>query len=259
MRLLLLAALLAAPAAAAPLPKVEAPERETASRVVFRGKTPSAAELRSLVSVEFAAAGKKPFTCSGVLISSNVAATTAHCWDEGFAPRAAILHGADGARRPVLTGARHEAYDEDEDPEHAVDDIGFVVIGGELPGGAGPADLLKDPSGVKPGDALILVGTGLVEEGARRGPRRAELSIERVYASTLTAGDGGRSGACRGDSGGPGFVEKGGRLAAAALVSSGPATNCRTAGTTTFVFIPPYRAWLLSAAKTVQDRLSAKK
>jgi hypothetical protein len=244
-----LALLLAAQSVAAPSPS-RPPTEPGSEKTVFNGATPSAADLRHAVRIVYNN-GKEDMSCTGVLISANVAATAAHCWDETFLPRAVVLLGAAGQERPVVDGARHEHYDESADPEDVVHDVGYVVFGGRLPEGASPAELLVDAEAVKVGDPLIIVGTGFVEPGAERGPRRAVMNVFAKGRDKLAAQARG-TGVCNGDSGGPAFIERGGKLVVAALTAAGAATRCRRAGEAVFTYIPPYRSWLLSAARAAQ-------
>ncbi len=239
-----------------------APPDPLAEKTVYKGKPATQEQLASVVDITFESAKQDAAGyCTGVLIDRNVAATAGHCWQTkksqklvDIKPTVVRFLARPGEKRRVVAGAHHESFER----VTLVNDVGFVVFAGSPPAGAAPAELLEDESGLTLGREMLFVGHGRDEKGVAPRARATTLSvISTQTGGTLHMSGLPDTGICSGDSGGPLFLEEGGKRLVAALASSSVGADCKGPGTADFALMPRYRAWLLSAARAAQQRLDA--
>lgn len=204
---------------------VEAPERQG---IIGGDKVDSSHIVaKSTVALYDPKAGA---LCSGTLISKELVLTAAHCIDPS-SDQLIVYFGQDLSKpaeslvRKALKAVQHKDYN----PERMEDtaDIAMVRFSGELPPGFAPVALFNDFASLKKGSKVRVAGYGLNWAwGIKRGSgvlRTTELKVkEPVYGQTEIMIDQSiRKGVCSGDSGGPAYIEKNGKLFLMGVVSRG--------------------------------------
>jgi hypothetical protein len=179
------------------------------------------------------------FLCTGTNIqvggSSGFLLTAAHCVTEaarfggGVVPidpaRFVVVPGADFAESALAFPVEAITVEPNYDGGFATDDIAIVRFAfgnGPAPGvieplGAGADDLTVN-------DELLLIGYGQTEvDGLNTERRSVERSVDGLDAELVAYSQEDGSGACFGDSGGPGLVEVGGEERVGLVISGGVA------------------------------------
>jgi secreted trypsin-like serine protease len=170
--------------------------------------------------------------CSGVLVDPRAILTSAHCVGGGIASLVIA-----GRRLPVIECLRHPQYQ----PGSSEHDIAICRL---------QARALTTPIALDDGPELAidepvsLAGFGLSGPFARGTTRVnvVDTSVVRVAAGHMEAGTGTAT-ACRGDSGGPLLVVRGGTLRVAAIMHGTDGVICGSPVEVTPV--RAHRAWLL--------------
>ncbi len=177
--------------------------------------------------------------CSATVVRPTVVLTSAHCLD-GPVDRV-IVHGKEVA---VTSCERHPAYQ----PGQAAHDIGYCRLATRV-AGALPIDTVFELS---PGESLTLAGFGASGPTARENPTLKMVSTSFVRASgdhldvgTATAT------ACRGDSGGPVLVERGGAFGVTGIIEGAQGVICGRRARA--VPLGPQMEWLRAALAANPD------
>ena len=180
--------------------------------------------------------------CSGTLVAADVVLTSAHCLD---GPIDEIAVGARAAR--VVRCERHPAYEAGK-PEH---DIGYCRLAAALPG-AIAVDDGPDPA---LGTTVSLAGFGVSDPLSRqtRTLRTITTSVAAVHTGKLDVGSATAT-ACRGDSGGPMFIDRGHGPRVAGVIHGAAGAIC--ASPTEVVPVRAYRDWLSHELARSNGRLS---
>lgn len=208
--------------------------------------------------------------CTGTLIGDNLVVTAAHCFldiavemgmvvDE-FKNLVRVGFGTEKTRdlsqgnvyfESIHTVKVHEDYHIDALKSASFDsmhDIALVRLSAKAPAGYEPVALATQES-VKKGQTLTLAGYGLVDGVSKKrahGLNKVNVSISNPMltpAQFTYAAHGGKT-ACSGDSGGPAYVNKNGRLLLVGVTSWGD-DNCKFIGALTS--IPAMMPWLKSS------------
>jgi Trypsin len=186
--------------------------------------------------------------CSGVVLAQDLVLTAAHCVT-GTGPFKIVGHVAAVLYQlaDVTEVATHPQF------SWPTADLGLLKLSKPLPTGFAPAFL--DNRFVVIGDRLIVVGYGMAVQGDGKTagiPRMATFVVIGGSDEMLTLRDatGGPISICRGDSGAPAFVMRGGVPALAGIVNAG--------GCTDFSWVIPlsvYRDWILEKAQRLGSPL----
>lgn len=210
--------------------------------------------VRSTVQINIiseGADGRQGFLCSGTLIGERLVLTVAHCLRATGREvvEVAVIFEGNGERIPAESWRTHPDYfyssGRENRPFEMTNDIALVKIAKPAPDWAEPASL---PVGnLRPGYTydFLIAGYGQVGDGTvsfdllRQGRSRGALKGERKIS--LTAG----AFSCRGDSGGPAFVEREGKPELAGIISHGP-ESCR--GDSTLTSVGYYLDWIRDTA-----------
>jgi hypothetical protein len=220
--------------------------------------TTGAAPDKSLVMV-LNHRGTSAGFCTGIVLSSHVVLTAAHCMPPGADLRIDIP-GTSPAPTLLAVDAvmRHPGYRPDaiRQRERSID-LALVRVVSPLPDGFEPARLAAN-AGTEPGQAYRLTGFGVGVEGEAHtsGQSRSVTLVARQPLSSvlLWATDPAHrgAGACTGDSGAPMVAEDG---AVAALVVWSAGAGSRQCGDLTqALWLAPHRAWIDSVVAAWRSR-----
>jgi hypothetical protein len=207
--------------------------------------------------------------CSGVAIARDLVLTAAHCTQPGADYK---LMELDAAHQPTLRDvaqiARHPQFDLKTLLGHrATADLTLLKLAAPLGEKFAPAPLAA-PRIVAVGDAFTVAGFGVAVRGDGRsgGTVRAASLIATGQPGTLqirlydrdAQGERAGLGACTGDSGAPVFVDQGGRLAVAGVVSwsTGPKLAAGCGGLTGVTPLVRYRDWIVDTARALGSALA---
>ena len=171
--------------------------------------------------------GGKVF-CSGVLITSNVVVTAAHCVAPGppeqvyFGAKPSLKKG--GTFIDVSDSKVHPEFDEDT----LVNDIAVIGLASKAP--VAPAPVLTTPFDDSFKNLPIrLVGFGVTGDGTENLRKRTGATTITSFGAEDFRFKPGPSQTCNGDSGGPALANIGGKEAVIGIASSGD-SNCKTYG-----------------------------
>ncbi|WP_207460872.1 trypsin-like serine protease [Azospirillum sp. SYSU D00513] len=192
--------------------------------------------------------------CSAALIADGVLVTAAHCI-QGDPAHSAVLFGTDinhpGAeRREVLSWTLHPNWERHSQRDRG--DIALVRFRGTAPAGARRMEILSGDMTLTIRDRILLAGYGIDDARARSGVGVLRQGTTRIVhprgkTEMVVSARGGR--ACSGDSGGPVYVEKSGRLYLLGVISFVSGRACRGPGVITDAL--SVRDWITGTAATL--------
>lgn len=194
--------------------------------------------------------------CSGTLISKKVVMTAAHCVSihdpqiPGAAPKQVFFgSNVDGSPVALINVTKttfHPSFNERRLQDG--NDVALLLLEREPPSGITPMPINRQAMTSHIGESVRLVGFGITSGGMHDDgtKRMVTTNIDDVDAKLLWVMDPNRN-TCNGDSGGPSFVNIGGREVVAGVTSFGD-EDCIQAGAYTRVdlfassFIDPWIA-----------------
>lgn len=157
--------------------------------------------------------------CTGTLISSNLVLTAAHCL-EGLRPNNVWIHFGANLPRPFYLNQLTQVKDfivhpkfgpvyDSEFPATELNDIAVILLKENAPAGYSAVPV-KEGKSSEVGDTLLLAGYGHISDV---NPIRAtnlnfaRVVVHQIWQSLLVLDQSNKSGACKGDSGGPAYIE----------------------------------------------------
>jgi hypothetical protein len=224
--------------------------------------------------------GKFESVCSGTLITRNVVLTAAHCIpkDKGVGLVFSVKITDGRAYRPASVTVVHADYidrlshPDPADPTKKImeknrNDIALIYFKGDLPSGYEPAPILDDTSLATAGTTTTVAGYGVYNDGsnivapgviasnlAGSGTgllRSANVTVlDDEFSETETVLDQTSGmGACKGDSGGPAYVQVGHTFHVWGVASWGvskvPKGSCLEYAI--YTKVEPYKPWIAKA------------
>jgi trypsin len=181
-------------------------------------------------------AGQQLGSCTGIAVGARAVLSAGHCVPEAVTARVVVSIGAsaDAADRRVeaVLAGRHPELD-----------LSVLELSSDAPALA-PFPLASRLP--EPGSVVQLAGFGEDELGQLGHRRFVAEEVTRVDPDSIVVDGHGRSGACRGDSGGPLIVRDWDGGAAVAGILSGGNVGCT--GVDRYTRVDLARAWISSVA-----------
>ncbi|MES2801420.1 MAG: trypsin-like serine protease [Bdellovibrionota bacterium] len=194
--------------------------------------------------------------CSGTIIDKNLILSSASCLAEYF-PDKGYVAEPDKAyvqlkNKPPMSVEKivlHPGYD-----RHLYPDLAIIKLTENIPAPFMPVDLVEDTSVLTPGLDIILAGFGATKLKYQESKDRNTLYTKTVKTDRVFEKFGMFSyweeGACEGDHGGSGYIQKNGRLMLIGVMhyeTEGLSAICTKYGA--LESIPHNFAWISKTAK----------
>lgn len=175
--------------------------------------------------------------CTGVLVADNVVLTAAHC--VGSVPEALTIifetevHKLRPTRRFVDKAEVSPYWSTRRSNDKDRADIALLHFSGSMPTNYRPVKFLTKPELLVKGTRVLIAGYGVNDANFDLGAgilRAASMKIddERFSASEISVDQRSNMGACRGDSGGPGFIEVNKQIYLWGVIARGISDSNRT-------------------------------
>jgi hypothetical protein len=170
--------------------------------------------------------------CTATILSDTILLTASHCV-ESEVSNLVVLFGtsveaAGKARRirPVAGYIKSPLWEKNQNNQTNTGDIALVRFEGGLPPGFKAATVLGDANELKDGGTVLLAGYG-ISDGVEQTGSGTLRSVETIIKSAsfseseVLVDQTNGKGACHGDSGGPAFIRKDGKLLVFGVTSRG--------------------------------------
>ncbi|MGZ3693421.1 MAG: S1 family peptidase, partial [Bdellovibrionota bacterium] len=201
--------------------------------------------------------------CTGTIIRNNIAVTAAHCIPAGDTKPIVVFNPDMHAPNPNV----HPAQEVMVNPKwgsHAgkgmdQGDIALVKFGGGLPKGYKKVSSVGTDSEIKSGANVILAGYGIDNARTKTGAGRlrktaVQITNSRTGKSEMILDQSHGHGACHGDSGGPAYVTRNGKMILAGVTNrSYPSRAPDDCGhKVVYTKVPAYRSWIQKSEKRLE-------
>lgn len=192
------------------------------------------------------ALGENELMCTGVLIAPHFVLTAGHCTAD--VRHGKVYFGTDKSNfitRNVVAATEHPEYCRESDcgtlTSVGDNDITVIQFEGDIPAGFSPVEVASK-SLLTAGVSIHLAGFGANEFGDYEDILKAvEVPFDQFNGETEFKTNELKAGSCNGDSGGPAFVQKDGKLLVAGLTSRGDGP-CRRVGI--YTLVEHYASWI---------------
>jgi secreted trypsin-like serine protease len=201
--------------------------------------------------------------CSGVAIAPDLVLTAAHCIAKSGNYKIAVRDGSRMATRAVESVAAHPQFA----PRDDAPDVALVKLAAKPPPNLVPVPFSDRRVPVSVGDRFIVAGFGLSNPKDRRtaGKLRMATLIATGKPNTQiinlvdpdTLGEKSGLGVCNGDSGGPVFEQRDGKLALVGIISwtAGPESEPMCGYISGVIPLPRYHYWIVETAAKLGSSL----
>ncbi len=203
--------------------------------------------------------------CTASLIKKDIAVTAAHCVSSK-GPKPMLIFGRD-LHSP---GAEHRQVDAvainpkwESQAGHGMDqgDIALVKFKGGIPDGYKKISALNKDTEIKAGQNAELAGFGISNAQSKSGAgilRKVQVPIiqSRPGKSEMILDQSRGRGACHGDSGGPAFIHKNGKLVLAGITNRAypnrASDDCKHK--VVYTKVPAYKSWIQKSERALESR-----
>lgn len=182
--------------------------------------------------------GKGGSLCTASLIGSHLALTAAHCVSPDLGSKGAKsilifgndIHNSGAPKRGVTAVKINRNWKSQAGRGMDQGDIALVKFEGNLPKGYHAIPIQKNERELKSGDSVVLAGYGISNAVTHSGAgklRKTNVKIldSRPGATEMILDQTHGHGACHGDSGGPAYISKKGKLVLAGVTNRGYPPN----------------------------------
>lgn len=223
---------------------IHRPTSQSSGKIVGGAEVDDPSDLTIRSTVALMENGR--FFCTGTLIGPNQVLSAAHC----ISGRNLVL--GQGTKPRAIPGIRVISQQKHPRWIKGPYDVSIIIFDGKLPDNLAPVDIaaIDDGSGSQGGMRVTLAGYGVIGE-SRQGAgilRRVEARIKRFDNANkeFHMQEGLGVGSCYGDSGGPAYVNVGGKLAVIGATSRG--SDCDS-GDGVYEDVRLYQGWYKCVAK----------
>jgi secreted trypsin-like serine protease len=194
--------------------------------------------------------------CSGVAIGPDLVLTAAHCVAKTGMQRVATFDGRRMSVKTVEAVAGHPQYAPREDAP----DVALIKLAAKPAPNLAPLPFSDRRAPIGVGDRFIVAGFGLANQKDRNsaGKLRTATLVATGRPNTQvinlvdpnTLGEKPGLGVCNGDSGGPAFELRDGKLALIGIISwtAGPDIEPQCGFVSGIIPLPRYRYWIVEQA-----------
>ncbi len=206
--------------------------------------------------------------CTASIVSAKFLVTAAHCVNPKSPASLRVVYGTDLNNKATIvavgkvTGAmQSDGWATNQNQDKNTGDIAIVRLASALPAGFAPAQILNQPGALQAGQDILLAGYGIStghpnpsspnDSGAGTLRQVVTKMIDPAYSQTEVMLDESHGkGACHGDSGGPAYVNVGGKAMLFGVTSRGTDQFCSKG--VIYTNILAYSAWLTKAAQALE-------
>jgi len=197
--------------------------------------------------------------CTGTLITEELVLTAAHCVYPGTLTLLVyfvqnIKEATAFSRKYAFKAIRHENYKSGGEDKKDAADIALVRISGPLPAGYKPVPFYSDTDKIKASDEMIVAGYGLSWAWGMKGGagvlRSTTLKVKdpQFSRTEFTFNQSLKHGVCSGDSGGPAYIKKDGKIYLVGVASRGGSYDVvgapKCSVDSTYTRVDAYAAWI---------------
>lgn len=191
-------------------------------------------------------------TCTGTLVAPDLVLTAAHCFLKEPGPEdvtVAFGPGGRAARTSLRAYALHDGFK----GAGSSDDLALLLLRKGVPAGFGP--VAPFAGRVRVGESVVVAGYGRdrAYEPTEGTLRQTTLEVREYDGREVGLRGPGGWGTCLGDSGGPTFVRRDGRLFLFSVISRGESESCR--GIEAHALVSAYRSWIADTSKLLRNQL----
>jgi V8-like Glu-specific endopeptidase len=202
--------------------------------------------------------------CTGTLIRKDIALTAAHCIQPRSKPILIFnrdLHDPTAAKQQAEAVVTNPKWQKRAGRGMDQGDIALIKFNGHLPEGYKKVSTARVDSDIHAGERVTLAGYGISDAATKVGAGRLRKTQVRVLnsrpgKSEMILDQSHGHGACHGDSGGPAFINKNGKMILAGVTNRGYPNHAPDDCVHRVVYtkVPAYRSWIAKSEKKLEAR-----